>query len=39
LIIDVAQSFGVAGEVIGYVEAAEKNEVVIEGEYGRFLYL
>ena len=38
LIIDVAQSFGVAGEVIGYVEAAEKNEVVIEGEYGRFVY-
>jgi len=38
LIIDVAQSFGVAGEVIGHVEAAEKNGVVIEGEYGRFEY-
>jgi phosphoribosylformylglycinamidine cyclo-ligase len=38
LVIDIAQSFGVAGEVIGYVEAAEKNEVVIESEYGRFVY-
>ncbi len=38
LIIDVAQSFGVAGEVIGHVEASDKNEVVIESEYGRFVY-
>ncbi len=37
--IDIAQSFGVAGEVIGHVEAAEKNEVVVEGEYGRFVYM
>ena len=39
LIIDVAQSFGVAGEVIGHVEASDKNEVVIESEYGKFVYL
>jgi phosphoribosylformylglycinamidine cyclo-ligase len=39
MIIDIAQSFGVAGEVIGHVEAAEKNEVVVEGEYGRFVYM
>lgn len=38
LIIDIAQSFGVAGEVIGYVEASDKNEVVIESEYGKFVY-
>lgn len=38
LIIDVALSFGVAGEVIGHVEASDKNEVVIENEYGRFEY-
>jgi phosphoribosylformylglycinamidine cyclo-ligase len=38
LIIDVAQSFGVAGEVIGHVEASDKNEVVIESEYGKFVY-
>ena len=38
LIIDIAQSFGVAGEVIGYVEASEKNEVVVRSEYGEFVY-
>ena len=38
LIIDVAQSFGVAGEVIGHVETSDKNEVVVESEYGRFVY-
>ena len=38
LIIDIAQSFGVSGEVIGYVEASDKNEVIIESEYGRFTY-
>ncbi len=38
LIIDVALSFGIAAQVIGHVEHSEKNEVVIESEYGKFLY-
>ncbi len=38
LIIDVAQSFGIAGQVIGHVEAAGKNEVVVKNEYGEFTY-
>jgi phosphoribosylformylglycinamidine cyclo-ligase len=38
VIIDVAQSFGIAGQVIGHVEASEKNEVVVKGEYGEFTY-
>jgi phosphoribosylformylglycinamidine cyclo-ligase len=38
LIIDVAQSFDVAAEVIGHVEEAEKNEVLVKGEHGEFVY-
>lgn len=38
LIIDVAQSFGIAGQVIGYVEAASKKEVLIKSPYGEFKY-
>ena len=39
LIIDVAKSFGIAAQMIGYVEASPKNEVVIKGEYGEYTYL
>ncbi len=38
LIIDVAKSFGIAAQVIGHVEAADKNEVVVKSEYGEFVY-
>ncbi len=38
LIIDVAKSFGIAAQVIGYVEGSEKNEVVIKSPYGEFRY-
>ncbi len=38
LIIDVAKSFGIASQVIGYVEASAKNEVVIKSQYGEFSY-
>ena len=38
LIIDVAKSFGIAAQMIGYVEASSKNEVVIKGEYGEYTY-
>ncbi|MBL0308305.1 MAG: phosphoribosylformylglycinamidine cyclo-ligase [Bacteroidetes bacterium] len=38
LIIDVAQSFGIAAQVIGHVEASDKNEVVIKSQYGEFKY-
>ena len=39
LIIDVAKSFGIAAQMIGYVEASSKNEVVIKGEYGEYTFL
>ena len=38
LIIDVAQSFGIAAQVIGHVEAAIKNEVCLKSKYGEFVY-
>jgi phosphoribosylformylglycinamidine cyclo-ligase len=38
LIIDVAKSFGIAAQVIGYVEAADKSEVVVKSQYGDFTY-
>jgi phosphoribosylformylglycinamidine cyclo-ligase len=37
-IIDIAQSFGVAAQVVGYTEASAKNEVVVKGEHGEFRY-
>jgi phosphoribosylformylglycinamidine cyclo-ligase len=38
LVIDVAQSFGIAGQVIGHVEASDKNEVVVKSKHGEFRY-
>ena len=37
-VIDVAQSFGIAAQVIGHVEAADKNEVMVKSEHGEFTY-
>ena len=37
LIIDVAKSFGIAAQVIGHVEASDKNEVAIKSHYGEFI--
>lgn len=38
LVIDVAESFGIAGQVIGHVEASDKNEVVLKNHHGEFVY-
>ena len=37
-VIETAKSFGVEAQIIGHVEAAEKNEVVLKSEYGEFVY-
>ncbi len=37
-IVKISESFGIAAQVSGYVEASAKKEVVIESEYGRFVY-
>lgn len=37
-IIAIAQSFGIAAQISGHVEAAATKEVVIESEHGKFSY-
>ncbi len=37
-IIDIAKSFNIAAQVVGYVESAEDTSVKIESEYGVFEY-
>jgi phosphoribosylformylglycinamidine cyclo-ligase len=37
-VIDIAKDFEVNAQIIGRVEAAEKSEVVIESQYGKFNY-
>lgn len=37
-VIEVAQSFGIAAQAIGDVEAADKNEVIVKSEHGEFTY-
>lgn len=36
--IQISKSFGIEAQVVGHVEAATKNEVVIQSEYGEFVY-
>lgn len=37
-VIAVANSFGIEARVVGFVEEASKNELIIESEKGRFVY-
>jgi phosphoribosylformylglycinamidine cyclo-ligase len=37
-IIKLAQSFGIEAQIIGHVEAAERNEVIIQSQHGTFTY-
>ena len=37
-IIDISKSYGVDAQIVGFVESSEKNELVIESEYGKFEY-
>lgn len=37
-VIEIAKSYGVDAQIIGFVEAADKSEVVIESNYGSFRY-
>lgn len=37
-VIGISRSFGVDAQIVGFVEDAEKNELIIESEKGRFLY-
>ncbi|BCI63117.1 AIR synthase related protein [Coprobacter secundus] len=37
-VIDITRSFGIDAQVVGYVEASNKNELIIESEFGEFKY-
>lgn len=37
-VIDISQSFGIDARIVGYCEASDKKELVIESEFGRFEY-
>ncbi|MEL7146296.1 MAG: AIR synthase related protein [Bacteroidota bacterium] len=37
-VIDIADSFGIAGKVVGRVAASDKAEVTIKSEFGEFYY-
>lgn len=37
-VIDITHSFGIDAQVVGYVEASNKNELIIESEFGEFKY-
>ena len=37
-VIQISKSFGIDARVVGFVEDAEKNELIIESEKGRFTY-
>ena len=37
-VIDISRSFGIDAQVVGYVASAEKNQLVIESEFGHFEY-
>jgi phosphoribosylformylglycinamidine cyclo-ligase len=37
-IIEISRSFGIEAQVVGYVEDAAANELVIESGQGRFVY-
>ncbi len=37
-IIEIADRFGIRAQISGHVEAAERKEVIIESEKGRFVY-
>ena len=37
-IVSISEKFGIEAKVIGRVEAADRSEVIIESEFGKFIY-
>ena len=37
-IIEISRSFNVDAQIVGYVEKSEKKELIIESEFGKFMY-
>lgn len=37
-VIEISRSFGIEAQIVGFVEEADKNELIIESDKGRFTY-
>ena len=37
-VIDISHSFGIDAQIVGYTEASDRNELIIESDKGRFEY-
>lgn len=37
-VMEISRSFGIEAQIVGYVEKADKNELIIESEFGTFEY-
>ena len=37
-VIDISRSFNIDAQIVGYCEASDKKELVIESEFGKFQY-
>ena len=37
-IIDISHSFNVNAQIVGYVESSNSKELIIDSEYGQFIY-
>lgn len=37
-LVNLSKTFNIDAQISGYVEAAEKNELIIESEFGKFVY-
>ncbi|NDV67558.1 AIR synthase related protein [Dysgonomonas sp. 25] len=37
-VIDISRSFNIDAQIVGFVEKSEKTELIIDSEYGQFLY-
>ena len=37
-VIEISHSFGIDAQIVGYTEASDRNELIIESDKGRFEY-
>lgn len=37
-VIEISKSYGIDAQIVGFVEKSDKTELVIESEFGRFIY-
>lgn len=37
-VIEISKSYGIAAQIVGFVEKSDKTELMIESEFGRFIY-